>query len=383
MGVQWHASALVDANVPLVSDATEAIVRTEVLDGLVHDMRNGLMALTGQVEELAEDRAIDDPLLGAAHATIKQVAGIVSLLCSPVGARTSGGKGVLLKETLTSMAIVARHLLPKSVAVDVSHGIEGARVDVDGEVLGRVLLNALLNARDALAGQDGRVTLRVVPGRFSETTQTYDRAAPFHTVEVEDTGKGMAPEVLARAFEPRFTTKPDARGTGLGLPTSLANVQAFGGDMSIGSVPGAGTTVRITLPVMSSDRLALPARDLRVVQGLEVLMVEPDTRVRAVVASMLARRGVKLQSVGDLPAGRTVARSMGATSVLVLNASPVVPAAEDFLAEWLASTPQRSAIVIAGPTVERSNKRVACLPLPFENDDLIVTLAALGRLGAP
>ena len=112
-------------------------------------------------------------------------------------------------------------------------------------------------------------------------------------------------------------------------------------------------------------------------------MVEPDTRVRAVVASMLARRGVKLQSVGDLPAGRTVARSMGATSVLVLNASPVVPAAEDFLAEWLASTPQRSAIVIAGPTVERSNKRVACLPLPFENDDLIVTLAALGRLGAP
>ena len=67
LGVQWHASALVDANVPLVSDATEAIVRTEVLDGLVHDMRNGLMALTGQVEELAEDRAIDDPQIGRAH----------------------------------------------------------------------------------------------------------------------------------------------------------------------------------------------------------------------------------------------------------------------------------------------------------------------------
>jgi len=385
LGVQWHASALLDATVQLFSDVTEATVQTEVLDGLVHDMRNGLMALTGQVEELSEDRAVDDPVLGATHATIKQIAGIVSLLRSPVGARTSRGHGVLLKEALTSMAIVARHLLPKSVVVDVFHGIEGSAVDVDGEVLGRVLLNALLNARDALTGQEGRVTLRVVPGRFSETANTYDEGAPFHTVEVEDTGKGMAPEVLARAFEPRFTTKPDAPGAGLGLPTSLANVKAFGGEISIGSVPGAGTTVRITLPAMSSNRSKLPASALRVVHGLEVLMVEPDTRVRAVVASMLARRGVKLHSVGDLPAGRRVAPSMGATSVLVLNASPVVPGAEDFLAEWLASTPERSAIVIAGPTVERANRteRVACLTLPFDNDDLIVALAALGRVGAP
>ena len=119
---------------------------------------------------------------------------------------------------------------------------------VDPNQLENVLLNLVINARDAMGGR-GQVTIRLENVRI-------DGAGPdpeilpgeYVLVAVSDTGQGMPPEVMERAFEPFFTTKPEGKGTGLGLSMAHGFVKQSGGHIRLASVPGEGTTVSIYLP---------------------------------------------------------------------------------------------------------------------------------------
>jgi signal transduction histidine kinase len=116
---------------------------------------------------------------------------------------------------------------------------------VDPNQLENVLLNLVINARDAMDGS-GRITLAL-----GNTTLEHDPVlAPgdYVTVAVGDTGHGMPPEVIERAFEPFFTTKPEGKGTGLGLAMAHGFARQSGGDIRIESAPEQGTTVTIYLP---------------------------------------------------------------------------------------------------------------------------------------
>jgi PAS domain S-box-containing protein len=126
---------------------------------------------------------------------------------------------------------------------------------VDPNQLENVLLNLVINARDAMAGQ-GTVTialanLTVAPD--DALANTGIRPGEFVTVAVSDTGSGMPPEVMERAFEPFFTTKPEGEGTGLGLSMAHGFAKQSGGHIRIASVPGQGTTVTLYLPRALQD----------------------------------------------------------------------------------------------------------------------------------
>lgn len=126
---------------------------------------------------------------------------------------------------------------------------------VDPNQLENVLLNLVINARDAMAGQ-GEVTitlanLTVVSG--DALANTGIRPGEFVTVAVGDTGSGMPPEVMERAFEPFFTTKPEGQGTGLGLSMAHGFAKQSGGHIRIASVLGEGTTVTLYLPRALKD----------------------------------------------------------------------------------------------------------------------------------
>ena len=115
--------------------------------------------------------------------------------------------------------------------------------------LQQVFTNLLLNARDAIP-DGGRVTLR---------TSSSDRDAV--SVEVADTGIGIAPENVARIYDPFFTTKGVGRGTGLGLAVSYGIVQEHAGHIAVESAPGRGTTFRITLPTAGARTRLQAASD--------------------------------------------------------------------------------------------------------------------------
>jgi len=127
---------------------------------------------------------------------------------------------------------------------------------VDPNQLENVLLNLVINARDAMAGH-GTITialtnLTVAPA--DALANTGIRPGEFVTVAVSDTGSGMAPEVMERAFEPFFTTKPEGEGTGLGLSMAHGFAKQSGGHIRIASVVGQGTTITVYLPRALQDR---------------------------------------------------------------------------------------------------------------------------------
>ncbi len=127
---------------------------------------------------------------------------------------------------------------------------------VDPNQLENVLLNLVINARDAMNNQ-GRITLaldNVDVDAASELAQTNVRPGEYVKIAVGDTGSGMPPDVMERAFEPFFTTKPEGKGTGLGLSMAHGFVKQSGGHIRLASVPDQGTTVTIYLPRALQDR---------------------------------------------------------------------------------------------------------------------------------
>jgi len=126
---------------------------------------------------------------------------------------------------------------------------------VDPNQLENVLLNLVINARDAMAGQ-GTITIALANQTVAPSDTLADtgiRPGEFVTVAVSDTGSGMPPEVMERAFEPFFTTKPEGEGTGLGLSMAHGFVKQSGGHIRIASTVGQGTTITLYLPRALQD----------------------------------------------------------------------------------------------------------------------------------
>jgi two-component system, cell cycle sensor histidine kinase and response regulator CckA len=156
-------------------------------------------------------------------------------------------------------------------------------VRVDPAQLEHVLLNLVVNARDAMP--DGG-TIAIETGREGDRV----------FIAVRDDGPGMEPEVAARAFEPFFTTKPKGAGTGLGLATVYGTIAASGGEARIDSAPGQGTTVRLSLPVVEEPEEE-PAG--AVATGATVLLVEDEDAVRELTRRILAGGGFSCLDARD------------------------------------------------------------------------------------
>jgi two-component system, cell cycle sensor histidine kinase and response regulator CckA len=147
-----------------------------------------------------------------------------------------------------------QRLLARAVAADqglqLALGPEAGAVRVDRGQLEQVLMNLVVNARDAMPG-GGTVTLSTRNEELRpEVARFHPNVAPgaFVVIAVADTGVGMSAEVKSRIFEPFFTTKEPGKGTGLGLPTVYGIVQQSGGFVAVHSAPGQGSTFEIFLP---------------------------------------------------------------------------------------------------------------------------------------
>jgi CheY-like chemotaxis protein len=121
---------------------------------------------------------------------------------------------------------------------------------------------------------------------------------------VRDTGSGMTPDVVERAFEPFYSTKPKGEGTGLGLATVYGIVTRAGGRIAIDSMPGAGTTIEVLLPATDAERGEEPASgaaDEAPTQGQTILVVEDESAVRRLTCRILSREGYNVLEAADGP----------------------------------------------------------------------------------
>jgi len=191
----------------------------------------------------------------------------------------------------------------------------------DANQLENALLNLAINARDAMP-DGGRLTIETVNVQLDEAySSLYEDLQPgdYVAVSVSDTGIGMSPEVLAKAIDPFFTTKPIGEGTGLGLSVIYGFAKQSRGHLRIYSELGNGTTVKLYLPRALQNAVNLDASTAETPrgQGEVILIVEDDATVRSIISDALKDLGYNVLLAADARPAITLLQSDHPIDLLV------------------------------------------------------------------
>jgi PAS domain S-box-containing protein len=262
--------------------------------GFAHDLNNLLAAIRGQAALAASEPGVTTPILESLEsiqlATTKAKmlsTNMLSLGKPAVEDFRSVAVRPLIEETL----LIARPGLPKSIRLVVElDALDGAEVEMDASAFQQAVLNLAINARDAMP-QGG--TLRV------DGTVLDDEAGGRVRVQFEDTGTGIAPEVLPRIFDPFFTTKPKGVGTGLGLAVVARAVHAARGSVRVESERGHGARFILDLPL--ARRAVRPAMGAATgaSRPCRVVVAEDHPLLRPLFADALRAMGHDVRETGD------------------------------------------------------------------------------------
>jgi two-component system cell cycle sensor histidine kinase/response regulator CckA len=203
-----------------------------------------------------------------------------------------------LREVLTSLYKMLQRILGEDVELAVASLRSNGLVMVDPSHIEQVILNLVVNARDAMP-TGGKLTIELSDVELDESYAQNHLSAkpgPYVMLAVSDNGVGMDRETQARIFDPFFTTKEVGKGTGLGLSTVFGIVQQSRGHIWVYSEPGQGSTFKIYLP-KTSGAVEAPRHQLApsTLRGTEtILLVEDDDQLRMVVSSTLRRQGYQI-----------------------------------------------------------------------------------------
>jgi two-component system cell cycle sensor histidine kinase/response regulator CckA len=296
---------------------------------IAHDFNNLLNVITGASDFLLGAHKPTDPSfqdIMRIKQTANRAATLVRQLLAFSRKQTMRPQVVGLRDSLEDLAIVVlRRLIGENVKLDVIHGRDIWPVKVDIAQFEQVIINLAVNARDAMPS-GGRLTLRTSNVGVDDSTRNSYKGMPFGEyvlVEVEDTGTGIAPEIIDKIFDPFYTTKEIGKGTGLGLSTVYGIVKQTGGFIYVESEVGRGTVFRIFIPryIAAADDVAVPqlpettapaiagaisAADEMVRtattdltgQGT-ILLVEDEEELRALNARGLKSRGYSVIEAGN------------------------------------------------------------------------------------
>ena len=304
----------------------------QLTGGLAHDFNNLLTGITGSLERmqarLAQGRIGDvERYVVVAQGAAKRAAALTHRLLAFSRRQTLDPKPTDVNRLVAGMEELIRRTVGPAIAVEVVAAGGLWTTLIDPGQLENALLNLCINARDAMP-DGGKLTIetgnkwldqRAARGRDLEPGQ-------YVTLCVSDTGAGMTPDVVARAFDPFYTTKPIGEGTGLGLSMVYGFARQSGGQARIYSEPGQGAMVCLYLPrhhggAEGADDRADERRDEapRAGQGKTVLVVDDEPAVRMLVGEVLEELGCAAIEAEDGAAGLRVLRSDARVDLLITD----------------------------------------------------------------
>jgi PAS domain S-box-containing protein len=274
--------------------------------GVAHDFNNLLTSILGFIDLARTTQAADAPaveFLDGAAVAAKRGATLTQQLLAFARKQIVHPTVVALNDVVEEMTPMIRRLVGEDLQVDLALSPARDRVKVDVGSLEQVIMNLVINARDAVAGT-GRITIETGSVRFDDDyAREHDTAPGEHVMlAIADTGTGMSEEIAARAFEPFFTTKPVGKGTGLGLAMCDGIVRQAGGHITLDSAPGRGSTFRVYLPravdepapALRRSSPGVPAR------GREtLLLVEDEPLIVRMAERMLSELGYTVLTATD------------------------------------------------------------------------------------
>ena len=294
--------------------------------GIAHDFNNLLTIITGYSQLVLNSTAAVDPNRHSVEQVLKageRAAELTNQLLAFSRRQTPKPKVVDINSLVAGLSAMLRRLIGEDIELNLNLEPGVGRVRVDPGQIEQVLMNLVVNARDAMPG-GGAIEVATAEVNIAEMklgSSKSLRAGPYVLLEVTDTGKGMDSATAARLFEPFFTTKSEGRGTGLGLSTVLAIVSRSGGGIDVHTEPGQGTSVRVFLPRVDLPLAVEPEKPREAASGAEtILLVEDEDSVRRLVRETLNRAGYQVLDAADsVEARRLVAAHRGAIDLLITD----------------------------------------------------------------
>jgi len=294
----------------------------QLAGGIAHDFNNLLTVVTGNADEvlevLSEDPSGNEELI----ASLNDIAGAAARASELTSQLLAFGRQQRLRvesldvnARLRDLERMLRRTLSENIQFSLDLTSELGRVEVDPGQFDQVIMNLVINARDAMP-QGGELTVKT--GAFESGAHSWVR------VQVQDTGCGMDSAVRDRIFEPFFSTKGPGHGTGLGLSTAYGIVDQAGGSLTVESTPSVGSTFSLILPATAAqaarveneaERKAIPQ-----LRGTEtILLCEDDGSVRELTARVLSKAGYDVLVASRPEVALELAAQAGSRIVLLVT----------------------------------------------------------------
>lgn len=302
----------------------------QLAGGVAHDFNNLLTAISGHVDLLLLRHESGDPDYGdliQIRQNAMRAAGLVKQLLAFSRKQTLQPKVLNMMDTLSELAHLLNRLLGEKVTLDIEYGDALWPVRVDERQMEQVIMNLVVNARDAMPS-GGQVSISSQNETLAQPLRRNRAIVPagrYVVLRVTDTGCGIDPDKLDKIFEPFFTTKRIGEGTGLGLSTAYGIIKQTGGYIFTDSTPGKGTSFTIYLPAHSFALSAAPMKASEpaqarpeVIKG-RILLVEDEAAVRAFAARALRLRGFDVDEAESGEAALAMLDSPGAEYQLFIS----------------------------------------------------------------
>ncbi|MGA0542713.1 ATP-binding protein [Neotabrizicola sp. VNH66] len=366
----------------------------QLAGGIAHDFNNLLTAISGHCDLLLLRRDREDgdfADLEQIRQNANRAAALVSQLLAFSRKQTLKPERLDMAEVLLDMSHLLNRLIGERVALKVANDPLLGPVRADRRRLEQVLMNLVVNARDAMP-MGGTIRIATEALHLADPVLRGDATVPageYAVIRVSDTGCGIPPDRIGKIFEPFFTTKRPGEGTGLGLSTVYGIVKQSGGYVFVDSAPGDGTTFELLFPVQdltegASER-AVPEL-VPQIQGPRkgdgvVLLVEDEAPVRAFASRALRLRGYTvLEAENAEQALETLADPALQVDIFVTDV--VMPGMDgpSWVRQALADRPDVPVIFVSGyaeDCLSEDQARIpnsVFLPKPFSLSELTATV---------
>ncbi len=299
----------------------------QLAGGIAHDFNNQLTAILGYsemvLEQIDPSKPIWTDLQEIRKAASRSQALIAQLLAFSRRQRLTT-EVVGLDDVVRGLEGMLKPLVPEHIDVGFRLSATRWRVKVDRAQVEQILVNLVVNARDAMP-MGGRLLIATEEEQVETDTAVHSsmKPGPYVALRVADTGHGMDAETAARIFEPFFTTKRLGKGTGLGLATVYGIVKQMGGFVWVHSAPGQGATFTVYFPATdeqpsatASDLASAVATNL----GSEtVLVVEDEDGVRSLATRVLERHGYRVFSARSPAEALDLGASIGPVHLVLTD----------------------------------------------------------------
>jgi two-component system, cell cycle sensor histidine kinase and response regulator CckA len=326
--------------------------------GVAHDFNNLLMVISGYAEVILAKLEVEHPLREKAEA-IQQASDRATTLTRQLLAFSRKQllelKVVDVNSIVADMERLLRPLIGENVELVAKLAPEAGYTRADAGQLEQVLMNLVVNAKDAMPG-GGKLSIQtrnIVLDESHRRGQTFLRPGEYVMLTVSDTGMGMDKETQSRIFEPFFTTKEKSKGTGLGLSTVYGIVKQSGGYVVVQSEPGHGTSFHIYLPRVegTAENQTAPVAHAAAGGSETILLVEDEESVRQLVRDTLLAKGYKVVEACNGEAGLAAAAVQpGAIDLVITDVVMPGMGGRDMVRQLTKNRPETRVLYLSGYT---------------------------------